>query len=77
MDDGGVIAFHGCFSHGPRFGILLEYAPLGNLEEFFQEYEPPSGMEDILDLWISYFRLLSTLNCLRRMEYVDRESLQM
>lgn len=75
--DGGIIGFYGCFSHGSTFGILLEHAPFGSLEQLFQRNNTPQSMEDILDLWISFFSLLSTLSCLRRMEKVDRSCLQL
>lgn len=75
--DGGIINFHGCFSHGSAFVILLEHAPWGNLEQLFQKGKRPKELLDILDLWDSYLRLLSTLKCLRRFENAQGGVLQM
>lgn len=75
--DGGIVGFHGCFKHGGKFSILLEHATRGNLEQLLQSDERPKSYVDILDLWNSYFQLLSTLHCLLRLEYAGRESLQM
>jgi len=75
--DGGIVGFHGCFSHGSTFGILLEYASMGNLEQMFKTQEPPRDHLDILDIWKSFLQLLSTLKCLRHFEHADRGTLQL
>lgn len=77
MKDGGIVDFYGCFGHGPTFGILLEFAPKGNLEQMLKTTGRPTTASDILDLWNSFFRLLTTLNCLRRMEHADGGIYQM
>jgi serine/threonine protein kinase len=75
--DDGIVKFHGCFSQGQAFSILLEYASMGNLEQLFRAMSPPTDMKDILYLWKSYLRLIRTLHCLRRMEYLDGSKYQM
>jgi cephalosporin-C deacetylase-like acetyl esterase len=55
----GIIEFHGSYSHGDTFCILLEYANLGNLEQLLKVLPPPLEPQDILDFWDSFFSLLS------------------
>lgn len=75
--DGGIVNFFGCFSHGSTFAIILEHAPLGNLEDLFQRDERPEESLHILNMWNSFFRLLSTLRGLRRVERANGGAMQM
>jgi len=77
--DEGVVKFFGCYTHGPTFNVLLEWASMGNLEELFQndKIDPPQNPIDILLLWTSYLRLLGTLATLRNLEYADKSAYQL
>lgn len=76
-DAGGVVRFHGCYTHGPTFNVLLEWAELGNLEQLMKRLEPPQTKEDALTFWKSYLGMLRTLENLRRMVYDDESAYQL
>ena len=50
-----IIGFYGSFFRGETFNIILEYADLGNLEDFMQRVQPPSSIEDIITFWDRFF----------------------
>jgi hypothetical protein len=77
MKDDGIIRFHGSFSHGEKFSILLEWASLGNLEDFFLQKPQPNDPRDAFRLWNSFMRLLWTMSSLRNMELADGSKCQL
>jgi serine/threonine protein kinase len=74
--DDGIVRFYGCFSHGDTFSIFMEWASQGNLEQLLKT-PPPTDVQGIWDFWNSYLRLLTTLNCLRKITYPDSSEIQM
>ncbi len=59
-----IIKFHGSYSHGNDYNILLEYADKGSLEDYFQKQTPPSRGGDIIKFWDSLFRLIKALKAI-------------
>lgn len=51
------IGFHGAFIQNKSFNILLQYANIGTLEDYFLKATPPKHQNDILTLWRNLFRL--------------------
>ncbi|KIX03656.1 uncharacterized protein Z518_07209 [Rhinocladiella mackenziei CBS 650.93] len=62
------IGFHGSFVYNDTYNILLEYADIGSLEDYFTTISPPSTGEDILKLWTSVFGLLTAVENLHTIE---------
>ena len=56
-----IIGFYGSFQRGECFNIVLEYADLGNLEEYMQKVYPPSSTEDTILFWDSLFDVVRGL----------------
>jgi serine/threonine protein kinase len=56
-----IIKFHGSYTHGNDFNILLEYADKGTLEEYFQRQTPPNRSGDIIKFWDGLFQLIKAV----------------
>jgi len=56
-----IIRFHGSYTHGDSYNLLLEFADKGSLEEYFQKQTPPSRGGDIIKFWNSLFQLIKAL----------------
>ncbi|KAF2813081.1 uncharacterized protein BDZ99DRAFT_473802 [Mytilinidion resinicola] len=56
-----MIAFYGAYSQGGTYNIILEYADSGNLQEFFENVEPPSAEVDIINFWDNLFKIVQPL----------------
>ncbi len=50
-----IIGFYGSFQREECFNIVLEYADLGNLDEYMQHQHPPSSTEDTISFWDNFF----------------------
>lgn len=59
--DRSLIQFLGSYKQGDTHNILLEYADLGTLEDFFQNFDPPSLGEDIVLFWERLFNVVKAL----------------
>lgn len=59
-----IIRFHGSYTHGNDYNILLEFADKGSLEEYFQKQTPPSRGVDIIKFWDSLFQLIKALKAI-------------
>jgi hypothetical protein len=53
--DNSIIKFHGNYTQGNTYNILLEYADKGDLEEYFQRELPPTLPEEIGQFWKGKF----------------------
>jgi serine/threonine protein kinase len=56
-----IIKFHGSFSRGDSYNVILEYADQGTLADYFKNEPPPSEGEEIIRFWEAMFRLLDAL----------------
>lgn len=56
-----IIRFHGSFTRGDSYNVLLEYADKGTLAEYFQKESPPSEGEEIIKFWETMFELIDAL----------------
>ena len=59
-----IIKFYGSYIHGDASNILLEYADMGTLEEYFKKESPPSRGVDIIKFWESLFQLTKGLKAI-------------
>lgn len=59
-----IMRFHGSYTHGSDYNILLEFADKGSLEEYFQNQTPPSRGGDIIKFWDSLFQLIKALKAI-------------
>lgn len=48
-----IIEFYQGFVHCGTYNLILEYAPWGTLEDFFQRVRPPTERDDIIETWRS------------------------
>ncbi|KAL9620221.1 MAG: hypothetical protein Q9160_005230 [Pyrenula sp. 1 TL-2023] len=56
-----VVGFYGAFMQNGSFNIILQYANIGTLEDYFAAARPPKLGEDILNLWRNLFKLNDAL----------------
>lgn len=56
-----LVGFYGAFRQNGSFNIILQYANVGTLEDYFQKAKPPKRGKDILKLWRNLFRLTDPL----------------
>ncbi|KFY93298.1 hypothetical protein V500_03785 [Pseudogymnoascus sp. VKM F-4518 (FW-2643)] len=56
-----IIEFHGSFTRGDSYNVLLEYADKGNLADYFENESPPSEGEEIIQFWEAMFTLIGAL----------------
>lgn len=61
LEDSHIIEFYQGFVHCGTHNLILEYAPWGTLEDFFQRVRPPTERDDIIEVWQSLFGLLAAL----------------
>ncbi|KIV87458.1 hypothetical protein PV11_03002 [Exophiala sideris] len=52
-----LIRFYGAFKQNDSFHVILEYANVGTLEDYFNKVQPPRLGHDILSLWTNVFQL--------------------
>lgn len=52
-----IVGFYKAFRQNDSYHIVLQYANVGTLEDYFEKCERPTLGRDILDLWTSLFRL--------------------
>ena len=67
--DRSLIQFLGSYQQGDTYNILLEFADLGTLEDYFQKFNPPSLGEDIVLFWE---RLFNVVKALLRIHAIER-----
>ena len=60
--DQSLIRYFGSFKQGDSHNILLEYADLGTLENYFERVTPPSLAEDVVMFWGRLFNVLKALS---------------
>lgn len=63
-----LIKYYGSFIHGSTFNLLLEYADKGTLRRVFEEEDPPTSSENIIQFWEELFKLMSSLSCIHAVE---------
>ena len=61
MRTNNMIGFYGGFKHGDRYNIILEFADIGNLEDYFKQTPPPTTGEEIIMFWEHLFKLIEAL----------------
>ena len=52
-----LIGFYGAFKQNGSYNIILQYANIGTLEDYFQKVKPPKLGKDILTLWRNLFNI--------------------
>ena len=58
-----LIGFFGSFCHGNKFTLILEYANMGTLENFFTR-DQPSDAAEVLRFWTALLALANALQTL-------------
>jgi serine/threonine protein kinase len=71
-----IINFHGSFSRGHNYNLILEYADKGSLGAYFKTESPPSEGEEIIRFWESMFKLLIALQHLHELSLDDTDGLR-
>lgn len=56
-----VVGFYGAFMQNGSFNIILQYASIGTLEDYFTKARPPRLGNDIVKLWGNLFKLNDAL----------------
>jgi serine/threonine protein kinase len=56
-----IIGFLGSYEQDGLGHIILEYADLGCLDDFFRKIPPPASEEDIITFFTSFFQLVNGL----------------
>lgn len=52
-EESHILEFYQGFVHCGTYNLILEYAPWGTLEDFFQSVRPPTERNDIIEMWQS------------------------
>ncbi len=55
-----IIDCLGSFEYKGTFSIILDYADLGNLDDYFR-YSAPTGAEHIFNVWKSFLHLIHAI----------------
>lgn len=74
--DPSIIRFYGSFIQDGTYNIILEYADMGTLENYFERTTPPSRGEDIIKFWRRIFSILSALMMIHGMQHSNAEGPQ-
>ena len=56
-----LIGFYGAFKQNGSFNIVLRYANIGTLEDYFVKVRSPKLGNDIVNLWRNLFKLTDAL----------------
>lgn len=64
-----IVKYLGSFVHGKLRIIIMEYADMGNLDEYYQKVEPPSKLDELADFWHGLLDLLQSLQCLHSQDH--------
>lgn len=56
-----IVAYYGTFTRGTTYNLILQYANVGNLEQFIRNTPSPTKGEDILLIWQRLCGLLQGL----------------
>ena len=57
----GMIRFYGSFKQLDRFNVLLEYADIGTLEQYWKQLPPPRTGEEMISFWNQMFQLIGAV----------------
>jgi hypothetical protein len=52
-----LVGYYGAFTQNKSRHILLQYANVGTLEEYWEKVDPPKRGTDILTLWSKLFQV--------------------
>ncbi|KAJ9603081.1 hypothetical protein H2200_012376 [Cladophialophora chaetospira] len=52
-----LVGFYGAFTQSQSHHIILQYANIGTLEDYWEKVDPPRGGADILTLWSKLFEI--------------------
>jgi hypothetical protein len=52
-----LVSFYGAFTQNETRHIILQYANVGTLEDYWEKVDPPRDGEDILAVWTKLFDL--------------------
>jgi serine/threonine protein kinase len=63
-----IIEYLGCYEQGKVYCIILEYADLGTLDDFFRNTPPPRSEEDVTVFFTSLFQLVKGLMSIHQAE---------
>ena len=74
--DPSIIRFYGSFIQDGTYNIILEYADMGTLENYFERTTPPSRGEDIIQFWRRIFSVLGALMMIHGMKHSNAEGPQ-
>jgi hypothetical protein len=66
----GLIGFYGSFVYESTYNIILEFAEMGTLEQYFQRFTPPLSALDIKDFWEQMCELIQGVI---RIHHMDRD----
>jgi serine/threonine protein kinase len=56
-----LIGCYGAFRQNGSYHIILEYANVGTLEDYFRKTQPPEERSEVLKLWTNLFGLNDAL----------------
>jgi serine/threonine protein kinase len=57
-----IVEYLGSYEQGDVRCIILEYADIGTLDEYFEKIAPPRSEEDLVAFFTSLFGLIKGLN---------------
>ncbi|KAK4894202.1 hypothetical protein LTR27_007570 [Elasticomyces elasticus] len=61
-----LLLYHGAYVYEHAYHVILEYADVGTLEDYFQKMTPPTDGADILAFWQATFGLAEALDRVHR-----------
>jgi hypothetical protein len=61
-----LIGFYGNYVQGNNYNLILEYADQGNLEQYFENTDPPCEEDDIMKFWRGMFGILKALDSIHK-----------
>ncbi len=61
MPPSNIIGFYGGFVRQETYNIILEYADLGNLDDYMKQIPPPSTPQEKMTFWENFLAVMSGL----------------
>ena len=61
MPPSNIIGFYGGFVCEETYNIILEYADLGNLDDYMERIPPPSTLHEKMTFWDNFLSVMNGL----------------
>ena len=64
-----IIDFYGSYEQDGSYNVLLEYADLGNLEQYLERTPSPTTGDDIYKFWSAFFNVIKAVKLIHNVKW--------